>query len=53
MKRGGVVTNLGAIGELVGGEINLAEGTFSYQLSQGIVSDMFEVLVREFAVGEV
>lgn len=34
----------------MGSEINLAKGTFSYQLSQGIVSDMFEVLVRELAV---
>ncbi len=51
-REGQGVTNLGSIGELVGCEIDLAKGTLSYQLPQGVVPDMFEVLVRELATGE-
>jgi hypothetical protein len=42
---------LGAIGELVFGEVDLSERAFAYQLPKSIVSDILEILVRKFAVG--
>ncbi len=44
------VTHLGAIGELVGGQVDLAKRALADQAAQGVVSDRLEVLVREFAV---
>ena len=46
-------TNLGSIGELVVGEIDLSKGAFSYELPQGIVADIFEVLVGKLAIQQV
>ena len=45
-----VGTNLGAIREFVVREVHLAEGTLSYQPSQRVVPDVFEIFIREFTV---
>lgn len=42
---------LGAISELVFGEVDLSERAFAYELPKSIVSDILEILVRELAVG--
>lgn len=46
-------TDLGAIGKLVFGKVNLSERAFANQLSKPIISDILEVLVGEFATVEV
>ncbi len=38
-------THLGAIGELVGGKVDLAERALSDQAAEGVVSDRLEVFV--------
>lgn len=40
--------NLGSIGELVGCQVDLAEGAFADQAAKRVVADRLEVLVGEF-----
>lgn len=42
--------DLGAIGELVVGQVYLSERSFSYQTAQSVVSDRPEIFARELAV---
>lgn len=39
----GLEHDFGAIGELVGGEVDFAEGAFAYELAEGVVADGDEV----------
>lgn len=41
-------THLGAIGELMGGQVDLAKGAFANETAEGIVADRLEVLARKF-----
>lgn len=41
--------DLGAIGELMRGQIDLAEASFANKSSKGVVADCVEVRRREFA----
>lgn len=48
----GFEDDLGAIGEFVGGEVDLSERALSDQAAEGVVADRSEVLIREFAERE-
>lgn len=45
----GFEDDLRAIGELVGGEVDLSEGALSDQAAEGVVADRSEILICEFA----
>ena len=45
----GKSTHLGAIRELVGGQVDLAKGAFANEAAEGVIANRLEVLAREFA----
>lgn len=48
-KEAASATHLGAICKFVGGQVDLAEGSFANQSSEGIVSHRSKVFARELA----
>ena len=46
-------THLGAIGELVGRQIDLAKAALAYEPAEGVVADRLEVLRRELTARRV
>lgn len=43
-------THLGAIGELVGGQIHLAKGSFANEAAERVIADRLKIVAREFTV---
>lgn len=44
------ITNLGSIGKFVGSQINLSKTAFANHASQGVISNMSQVLRAEFTI---